>query len=448
MMPRIVFAVATLAGCAAIAAGSAAAQAPAARPAPTTLPPVVETVVAGIPVVFRPTRANEVVAVRLYIRGGAAALTPQTAGIERLMGEMGPRGTAKYDRAGWAARATAAGVEYATDAHRDFTVLSVRGVRAHWHATWDLFTEAVLHPTFPERELGLVRDQVLNDLRTRQDDPDRYLQLLADSTLYRGHPYAVDPAGTVGSVERIAPADLAAWHRRRMTKGNLALVVVGDVPRADLEAKIRAAFGALPSGTGGAPPAAVPKLAGGAAPILVAERELPTNYVMGVVPMPGIGDPDYAAMRVAMVILSDRLFEEVRTKRNLTYAVGAWLGGERANHGALYVTAVQPDTTLRVMLHEVERLKSEPITQERLAENVNTFLTGYWLRQEANMDQAAMLGSYELLGGGWERAFTFADQVRAVTPADIRRVAGRYLTKLRFAVVGDPTKLDPRIFGG
>jgi zinc protease len=433
---------------AAAAAAPASAQAPAAAPARAAIPPVVETVVAGIPAVFRPTRANEVVAVQLYVKGGAAALTPATAGIERLMGEMGPRGTAKYDRAGWAARATAAGVEHATDARRDYTVISVRGVREHWHATWDLFVEAALHPTFPQRELALVREQVLNDLRTRQDDPDRFLQLLADSTLYRGHPYAVDPAGTVESVERIAPADLAAWHRRRMTKGNLALVVVGDLSRADLEAKIRAAFGALPQGAGGTPAAAVPPLPGGAAPALVAERELPTNYVMGVVPMPNIGDRDYAAMRVAMDILSDRLFEEVRTKRNLTYAVGAWLGSERANRGSLYVTAVQPDTTLRVMLHEVERLKTEPITQERLAENVSTFLTGYWLRQEANMDQAAMLGSYELLGGGWERAFTFADQVRSVTPADIRRVAGRYLTQMRFVVVGDPAKLDPRIFGG
>ena len=116
------------------------------------------------------------------------------------------------------------------------------------------------------------------------------------------------------------------------------------------------------------------------------------------------------------------------------------------NSTSQHATAVEPDTTLKVMRTEVARLKTEPIPTKRFAETVNGFLTRYFLRQEANMDQAATLGAYELVGGGWRRADTFIGRVRAVAPADVQRVARKYLRDLRFAVVGDSTKIDRALF--
>ena len=124
----------------------------------------------------------------------------------------------------------------------------------------------------------------------------------------------------------------------------------------------------------------------------------------------------------------------------------AGLSQRAANYGILYVTAVDPGTTLPVMLAELDRLKNEPISAERLAESVNVFLTQYWLGQETNMGQAQSLGTYELVGGGWERADTFSDRVRAVTPADIQRVARLYLDNIQYAVIGDPADIDQALF--
>ena len=64
-----------------------------------------------------------------------------------------------------------------------------------------------------------------------------------------------------------------------------------------------------------------------------------------------------------MEILSDRLFEEVRTKRNLTYAVQAGLSQRAANYGILYVTAVDPANTLPVMLAELTSVAFETALQ-------------------------------------------------------------------------------------
>jgi zinc protease len=405
---------------------------------------VVEFRAAGTQVLFRPVTGNEVIAAHLYLKGGSATLAPAQAGIERLIGVLSTRGTENYSREQFAARTAATGAEIGTRQTHDYSVMTLRTVRDQWDHSWDLFVEAALRPTFPDSELSLVREQLLNGLRRRDDSPDGQVRHVADSMFFRDHPYAVDPAGTRAALRALTRDDLRRWHRDRMTQENLLLVVLGNVPRADLEAKVRNAFGRLPDRGGGArSPGPVPVRV---PDVKVVPRQLPTNYVLGLFSAPGLPDTDYAAMRVATDILSNRLFEEIRSKRGLSRSTSAGINSARVNTGFLYLTAVELDTAFKIMRHEVERLQTEPISDKRLGETVNVFLTRYFLEQETNADQASSLAAHELLGGGWQRAATFLERVRTVTPADVQRVARRYIKNLRFAVVGDSSKIDRTLF--
>jgi zinc protease len=357
--------------------------------APASQSGVTKFTSSGIPVLFKPVTANDVIAVRLYLKGGSANLTPKMAGIERLIGETSTRGTQKYAKEVFDARSVTTGSTIGATATYDYSVFTLQAVRQHWDEAWDLLAEAVMHPTFPAAELELVREQVINELRQHEDNPDAHLDDLADSILYAGHPYAVASDGTIASVKAITRDDLVKWHDARLTKENLLLVVVGNVTRADLEKKIAAALGSLPA-TGGTAKAVGPAVAK-PGDVKVVQRDLPTNYILGVFPVPNLADRDFPAFRLGMAILSDRLFEEVRTKRNLTYAVSTGVSNRRANQGNLYVTAVQPDTTLKVMLAEVRRLQREPLASKRLGETVNEFLT--------LLDAAA--GEHGPGGGAW-----------------------------------------------
>ena len=62
------------------------------------------------------------------------------------------------------------------------------------------------------------------------------------------------------------------------------------------------------------------------------------------------------------------------------------------------------------------------------------------------MGQARTLGLFELLGGGYQNLDRFVDAVRRVTPADVERVSTRYMRHARFAVIGDPAKIDRQLF--
>lgn len=400
--------------------------------------------VAGIPVIFKPVRANDVIAVRLYLRGGSANLSASNAGIEDLMFQSATRGTSRYDKDTFNAKLTETGTAINSSADYDFSVLTLQAVRQHWNEAWDLFTEAALHPTYPGAEVDVVRAQLVDAAKRIPDDPDSYVQYLADSSLYAGHAYAARPTGTPASLTAITRQALIDWHKQRFTKENLLLVVVGNVNREDLTKKITDSFGTLPARGGSA--TSPPALATVTPDVVVVTRELPTNYILGQFAAPPPSSNDYAAMRVATDILSHRLFEEVRTKRNLSYAVFAGLDNQAANVGSLYVTAVDPDTTMKVMFSEVRRLQREPLSQSDLAEEVNTFLTQFWMQQQSNMGQARQLGLFELLGGGWQNLDRFTAAVRRVTPADVQRVASRYLQHARFAVIGDPAKIGRPLF--
>jgi zinc protease len=389
--------------------------------------------------------ANQAVAAQLFIRGGAAAVTPETAGIETFLFQASQRGTEKYPKDVYSARLAATGTSVAGTAGYDYSVYALQTVRDSWDAGWDLFSQSLLHPTLPAAELELVRAQLVNAARQRRDNPDAYVRDLSDSLFYQGHPYALNPEGTEQGLSAVTPEQLREWGRRRLTRDNLLLVVVGDVERADLEGKVAEAFGALPeTGDAGRP---VPAAAATPASVSITERALPTTYVRGYFAAPALSDEDdYAALTVATSILSDRFFEEVRTKRNLTYAVFSGLSSRRANYGLLYVTSVEPDSAVAVMLAEVRRLKDEPVSSTALQQAVSVFVTRYYQALETNAAQAALLGRYELLGGGWEEAEDFVDEVRKVTPEDVQRVVRRYVNDLHFAVLGDPAKVDRALF--
>jgi zinc protease len=112
----------------------------------------------------------------------------------------------------------------------------------------------------------------------------------------------------------------------------------------------------------------------------------------------------------------------------------------------LYVTAVQPDTTLKVIMTEVHRMQREPIPVDRLQETLNEYITGYWMGQETDANQAAQLGTWELTGGGWRNGLTIVERMKAVTPADVQRVSKSYMKNMRFVVIGDPKKINRKLF--
>jgi zinc protease len=416
-------------------------------PAPVTDGDVTVAYANGVKILVKRIPGAELASLQLYIRGGARNWAAADAGVERLaLATATSGGTEALDKDAFARKLAALGSEIGAESRLDYAAIRAKALTAGWDDTFTLLADTFLHPALPAAELEIGRARQLNALRHEQENPDSLLALRVHEVVFKGHPFANRPIGTQESVAALG-ADAVKAHLAKLREtSRLLFVTVGDVDPAHVVEKVQAAFGGLPRGAFKAEP--FPPVSFSQPSVTLSDKKLATNYIEGSFTAPGWRDPDHADAMVAINLLHFRLFQEVRTKRNLSYAPTAGLAGTSSvPTGFLYVTAVDPNTTLKVMFDEVQKLKAEPPSEKDLAGTKATFLTGYLMHNESTDGQGAMLGDAEILGGDWHLARTLPDRIRAVTPAAVQAFAKKYLSHVQMVVVGDPAKIDRGLFG-
>lgn len=398
----------------------------------------------GLKVILKRTPASPVVSAQLFIEGGVGAQPADKAGIEDMaLSVLVDGGTDDTPRDTFNGKLNAMGSGIGGSSNRDYSVITMGSIRPYFESTWALFAELVTKPGFDEKAFALTKERALTTIKSQDDDADTYMGNTAADLFFEGHPYKQRPEGLAETLEPLTREDLLSYFKGIMTRERLTLVVVGDVDRATLEAGITAGLGDLPKGEWRQRD--LPQLNPGEAALNVQTRELPTNYMLGYFTAPGPTHPDYYPMLVGVNILSDRLFEEIRTKRNLTYAVSSGLARRPYNYAYFYITTAKPNEAIPVIYDEVGKLQSTPVSEKTLSDQVQLFLTEHFMGQETNAAQAATLGRYELTGGGWEQSLVFIERIKAVTPEQIQAVATHYIKNVHWGVIGNPEAIDPSI---
>jgi predicted Zn-dependent peptidase len=405
---------------------------------------VTEMEVNGLKILVKRRLNAPTVAAGLFIRGGARNITDKTAGIENLMLNVATESSKNFSREAVRRELARTGSSIGSSVSNDYSAMSLVSTRQNFDRSWEIFTDLALNPAFAPEDIARARDQISTGLREQETNSDNYLQILQDRIIYANHPYANDVTGTLENVARFSPKDLSDYHKKLMETSRLLLVVVGDIDPKEVEKRVAATFGKLPRGN--YKETDYPALDFSKGTLDITARPLPTNYVQGVFNAPSLNNPDYYAMRVAVTVLQSRVYQEVRINRQLSYAPNAELGSFSSNVGNIYVTAVDANQAVQVMLEEINNLKTKQINEEPIDGISGHFLTLHFLGQETNAAQAGELAKYELIGGGWRNAFGFLDKIRQVTPAEVQAVSQKYMKNLRFIVIGDPKAIKREIF--
>ena len=398
--------------------------------------------VSGVHVILRQNSANNVVAVNLYLLGGARQVSEANAGIEPILLDVSERGTRQYPKNALRRAMAKLGSEIVLAPSADWTMFGIRSSTEVFDSTWSIFADRLMHPTLAKSEIAVVKAQYLSGIRQRRDDPDALADLLADSITFVGHPYAVSVGGNEQSIQAIDSAALRDYQRTQFVTSRMLLVVVGNIDRAHIERLVSKSIGQLSRGSYvWTPPPRVPE---SPTAVVVVRRQLPTNYILGYYSGPLAKGEDYQALRVATSVLTGRMFAEIRTRQNLTYDVHAPFVDRAATVGGLYVSTASPDTTLKLMRAAVLDLQQGMLDPAGLKQLEEQFITEYFMDNETNAAQADFLARSQLYGGDYREADRFVDELKSVTPEAVQRVARKYMKGFRFAYVGDPSKLNPR----
>lgn len=394
----------------------------------------------GLDIIIKPNPAHEIIATHFYFKGGLGFYGAADAGIETLMFRAALEGTTNFPKAQLRTALTGMGTVIDSSANHDYSNLNMQCLRRHLELSWRIFADIITSPLYETDDVELARERQLNDYRQVIADPDGHARLLGDALFFAGHPYAVSPLGTEETIARLTAPRLQRYHRRRLNRSRGLVVIVGDVEREMITRLVSDGLKGLPPGEYEPPVFPVP---GGMKETKhqLESRELPTNYVRGYFPAPApCMVEDAIPMFVGLDILRDRFFEEVRTKRNLTYAVSSSMAKRRSNYGLLYVTAVDPAQAMSVMLAEIRRVQTELIPEKAVQNKIKVLTTETLMAQQSNSHQASRLAMHEIAGRGFAWAERRVELLTKVTAKEIRRVMAEYIKNINFCVLGDPAK--------
>lgn len=400
----------------------------------------------GLRVIFKHSDKYTVSAVMFY-RGGTANYSQDKQGIEALaLAATSECGTKKLDKDQFKDIADKYSISIGGGTSFDYGYVNLSCVKTYFNQGWDLFSQAILMPAFEEKELGLLQQKLKSNLQQEEGDPDTKLMLMARENAFPNSRNDYRPQGlpsTMGNFQQAEVKDY--YYNTLLNKSRMLLVIVGSLDANALKQQLTATLGNLPQAT----VAALPKPAAtsfNANNLKVENRSLATNYIVGVMGAPAIDNhKEYNAYRLAVDILSDKLFEEVRTKRNLSYAPYSFVSGNFAPYTGIYVTTTKPAEAVTVMTNEVKRLRNNGFTETELRDAKNGFATSYYMKNESNSAIAFALGTAEIKGS-WKIEENLLNEINSLKLQDIQQAFNSYADGIRWNYLGDEKLADKAVF--
>jgi zinc protease len=423
---------------------------------PVTPPAISETQLdTGLDVVTARTGAVPLATMTLVVRGGASTDPDGKAGLAAMAADLATRGTATRSAQQIAAEIESLGATLNSGAGPDGLVLSTSAPIANLEAAGRILADIARNAAFPEEELERQRKRALDGLSIQMKDPAGLANMVSLPLLYGSAPYGSLSSGTPGSLASLTRADLLAHYRQWWHPGNSALVVSGGIDAAAATALAGRLFGDW-RGEGPAPAAPVAR-AGAPQPVRTIVIDLPgagQAAVLAAVRGLDRADPDYYNLSVANAVLgagsNGRLFEEIRTKRALSYGAGSGMPS-RLDDAVLSAAAQTKNETaaevVQVFLNEFDRLGREPFTADAATKRKD-FLIGNYNRQvETSGGLGAVLAGFIQQGVPVAEATHFTARIAGVTPEGASGIAAR-VTSSRQAtiiVVGDASKFIDKL---
>lgn len=313
----------------------------------------------------------------------------------------------------------------------------------------EVLGDVLTDPALRDADVESERTVILEELAADDDAPEDRAHVLAFESLFPDHPLGRETAGTRETVAAIAPEDVRAFFARWYRPPTMVVAVAGPHRHDDVVAEVERCFAgaAAASADGPVRPTRVPPSPEVRALAVQRRRTEQAHLVVGF-RGPDRDDPDREALDVLNHTLgggmSSRLFEEIRERRGLAYSVFS-APSTYSDAGALSVYAgTSPghlDEVLDLVDAELDRLMSDGVNDDELAIAVGYLTGSFVLGLEDTGARMSRLGGHVTARGHVRPVEDQIARYRAVTHADVRRVAARVLAGPRsLTAVGPVTR--------
>ena len=328
---------------------------------------------------------------------------------------------------------------------------SLNSLRDNLDESLRLFVELLKQPRFQEDRLRLAKEQALQELKKRNDDAADIEQVEWNVLLY-GEQHFTNRFVTPATLDAITRQDMAEFHRRYFHPANMIAAVSGAFSRAEMIRKLETAFAGWPGEKPAVPP--VPSEIATARPGLYRiEKDIPQGRVTLGLPAVRRDSPDIYALEVMNEILggsgfTSRITRTVRSNEGLAYQAGSGLRFGVYYAGAFRAVFQSKSRSVaratELVLEEIRKIREGTVTEEELDTVKRNLIETFPSNFESKAQAMSIFAADEYSGRDPSFWSTYRDRIRAVTAADVQRVARTHLApdKLVILVVGNQKEID------
>ncbi len=421
--------------------------APGLKPTVETPEIVERTLANGIEVVAAQTGDVPFATMTVLVPGGAKSDERAKAGVANFAASLANKGAGGMSAQEIAARLESLGATVGATAGTDGSFFSLTAPVANMEAAGEILATMIRSADYPAAEFERERQRAIDGLQISLNDPGELAGMVARPVLYGDAPYGSQPGGTLESLAAITREDLLEHRRSWWHPAQTKVIVSGGIAPEDA---VGLADTLLGDWTSAAPvPPAIDNAAGDPSPVRTVVIDLPEAGQAAVyagMRAPSRSGEDYVALELANAVLgggsSGRLFEEVRTKRSISY--GAYSGFPARADDAYLVASSQTqnataDEVVQVFLDEFDRLGSEDFAAELIDARRLYLSGGYGRSLETSQGFNNIVAELLMYGLEPGEAARYAAELEGVTPEAASAAATKYVSadKATIVVVGN-----------
>jgi predicted Zn-dependent peptidase len=386
------------------------------------------------------------IALSTMVGVGSRNETNDQAGLSHFLEHLLFKGTDRHSSLDIDQLFDGIGAEINASTDKEVTTVYARFLDRHLERAFDVVSDMVMRSTFPD--IDSERQVVIEEIAMYEDEPSDKVHDLLGTTVFGDTPIGRPIIGRADVIANVSIPEIAAYRDAQYQPENIVVAAAGAVNHDELvELAKNAGFDRE-----GAPPSFVPAGNDHSASFGFFEKD--TEQVHVAFGAPGIvrGDERRFAMTILNTIFgsstSSRLFQEVREKRGLAYAVYSYSGYYRDTGQLGMYVGTRPDRVseaMEVMGNELNRLVENPASDDELARAKENVKGKTALSMESPMGRMSQIGASTLLDVPIYSLDEIERRVDAVTVDDLRALAQEFFDPSRFSVAAvGPSESDFR----
>ena len=403
----------------------------------------------GITVISEPMDSVRSITLGIWFAVGSRDESGAEAGMSHFMEHMMFKGTPTRSARTISEEFDRIGAELNAFTSKEYTAYYSRFVDEHLERAFDILADMVVHANLDDASCTSEREVVIEEIARMEDTPDDQIHELFSNALWPDHPIGLPILGSRETVGSFDHAQSVAFRSRHYLTGNAVVAAAGNVDHDALVAMAEAKLGELAPGPRSVRPVAHAINAGR---LTVLKKETEQAHICYGVSTMNAHHPDRFALSLLDGVLgggmASRLFQEIREKRGLAYAVYSYSALYQDTGEFAVYAGTRPSNAEEVVgliRTELDRVAADGVTPDEL-DRVRQAATGHLvLGMESTRNRMTRLGKNDVTGGEILSADEIMERYDDVTMDDVRRVSAEVLSAEKvLAVIGpfSPEKLE------